>query len=175
MHSRKWRCISHLHCGIENLQTSKSYTGWRKPSHRYVCSTYDLIIHMSNYQNNSIYNLRPEYIEKADFTSKKREMWRDIKTKAKTCIWLYSTGFILGVLAHIMTTWTEVMHKKEFQTHVQVGKWQQSIKGARRGYFNITESLQFKGNLKFPKLYIWPDKVIGTSQNLQLSLPYQGH
>lgn len=96
MHSRKWRCISHLHCGTENLQTSKSYTGWRKPSHRYVCNTYDLIIDMFNYQNNSIYNLRPEWNLLSQYTSKKSEMRRDIKTKAKTCVWLYSVGLFWG-------------------------------------------------------------------------------
>lgn len=101
-------------------------------------------------------------------------MKRDIKTKAKACVWLYSVGFILGMLAHIMTTCKLVMHGKEFLTYVQVCKWQQSIKGARRGYFNTTEILP-KGNLEFLKLCIWPDKVIGTTKNLQLSLPYQGH
>lgn len=81
-------------------------------------------------------------------------MSRDIKTKAKTCVCLYSAGFILGMLAHIMTTCKLVMHRKEFLIHVQVCKRQQSIKGARRAYFNTTEILQCKGNLKFPKLCI---------------------
>lgn len=55
-------------------------------------------------------------------------------------------------------------------------KWQQPInQGTRRGYFNTTKILQCKGNLEFPKLCIWLDKVIGTTQNLQLSLPYQEH
>lgn len=77
-------------------------------------------------------------------------MRRDIETKAKTWVCLYSLGFILGMLAHIMTTCKLIMHRKEFLTHVQVYKLQQSIKGARRRYFNSTEILQCKGNLNSP-------------------------
>lgn len=41
-------------------------------------------------------------------------MRRDIKTKAKTSVWLNSVGFILGMLAHIMTIANWLCIEKDF-------------------------------------------------------------